>query len=145
MTPEIIAAIEQIKNETQPNANSAARISNALELIANNNFYAVTAQQLELLKNLITPTDTDSSQVTFDILRILNNSSTPSTSNVTVDLTDARKGLIQKFYSNKSVEPTYPSGFVKVSGNYTPSALNIIYFEWCGGTRVEYWIANPTA
>ena len=29
------------------------------------------------------------------------------------------------------------------SGTYSTTALNVIYAEWCGGTRVEYWIVQP--
>jgi hypothetical protein len=36
-----------------------------------------------------------------------------------------------------------PIGWVLVGGGiYVPGVLNIIYAEWCGGTRVEYWVTQ---
>jgi hypothetical protein len=56
------------------------------------------------------------------------------------DLTGAKLGVIQKIYSNASSEPSYPAGWVLMGdGIYFTSILNIIYAEWAGGSRVEYW------
>jgi hypothetical protein len=65
---------------------------------------------------------------------------TPATGNISEDLTGAKLGLIQKIYHNDSSEPTYPAGWVLMGDAiYFTSTLNIIYAEWAGGTRVEYW------
>lgn len=79
--------------------------------------------------------------VTFTSENIHYTDSAPGTGNVLVDLTGAKRGLIQKMYHNSGTAPTFPAGFVKKgSGNYQASVLNEIYFEWAGGSRVEYWI-----
>ena len=65
---------------------------------------------------------------------------TPATGNITENLTGAKLGLIQKIYHNDVSEPTYPSGWVLMGDAiYFTSTLNIIYAEWAGGSRVEYW------
>ena len=65
---------------------------------------------------------------------------TPGTGNITNTLTGAKLGLIQKIYHNDATEPTYPVGWVLMGDAiYFVSTLNVIYAEWAGGTRVEYW------
>jgi hypothetical protein len=65
---------------------------------------------------------------------------TPATGIITENLTGAKLGLIQKIYHNDVSEPTYPAGWVLMGDAiYFTSTLNIIYAEWAGGTRVEYW------
>lgn len=59
-------------------------------------------------------------------------------------LLNARKGVVQKIYHNALTEPTYPIGWVKLFGDYTPSETNIIFCVWAGGDRVEYWIIKAT-
>jgi hypothetical protein len=80
--------------------------------------------------------------IAFDDLAVYNSFSSPTASNITNDLTGAKIGIVQKIYSNKATEPTYPAGWVKLSGTYTNSVTNIIYAEWCEGSRVEYWIVE---
>ena len=80
--------------------------------------------------------------IAFDALAVYNSFSSPTASNITNDLTGAKIGIVQKIYSNKATEPTYPAGWVKLSGTYTNSVTNIIYAEWCEGSRVEYWIVK---
>lgn len=81
--------------------------------------------------------------ISFDALAEYNSFSSPTSSNITDDLTGAKKGVIQKIYSNKSTAPTFPAGWVKLgSGSYLNSSLNIIYAEWVSGSRVEYWIVQ---
>lgn len=87
-------------------------------------------------------TDSFASTITFDVPKVYNSFSSPSSSNISQSLTGARIGVVQKFYSNKATEPTYPAGWVKLSGTYTNSVTNIIYAEWCEGSRVEYWIVK---
>ena len=86
--------------------------------------------------------DSFTSTITFDVPKVYNSFSSPSSSNISQSLTGARIGVVQKFYSNKATEPTYPAGWVKLSGTYTNSVTNIIYAEWCEGSRVEYWIVK---
>jgi len=75
---------------------------------------------------------------------VWNSPSSPSTANLTNDLTGAKIGLVQKIYHNKAVAPTVPAGWVLIgTGTYTTSTLNIIFAEWVSGTRVEYWITKP--
>lgn len=89
---------------------------------------------------------TSGSVISFATPQVYNTNSAPSSSNITDSMTSAAIGNVQKIYSNKSVEPTYPAGWVKVGpGAYTVSALNIIYAEWTGSTRVEYWIVQPAS
>ena len=75
--------------------------------------------------------------------KIYNTATTPATDNITEDLTDARLGIVQKIYHNSLIAPSMPAGWVLVGeGFYVPGTLNIIYAEWCGGTRVEYWVTQ---
>ena len=79
--------------------------------------------------------------IDFTSKKIFNTSSSPATGDLTEDLTDALLGVVQKIYHNDGSAPSVPAGWVLIgSGTYTTSALNIIYAEWCGGSRVEYWI-----
>jgi hypothetical protein len=79
--------------------------------------------------------------ISFDVRTIYNTSSSPGTTNITDDLTGANLGIVQKLYHNSGTSPTVPAGWVLIGdGIYFTSQLNIIYAEWCGGTRVEYWI-----
>jgi hypothetical protein len=79
--------------------------------------------------------------ISFDVRTIYNTSSSPDTTNITDDLTGANLGIVQKLYHNSGTSPTVPAGWVLIGdGIYFTSQLNIIYAEWCGGTRVEYWI-----
>lgn len=88
-------------------------------------------------------TQTTGSLISFDTNKIYNTSTSPSSANITNDLTDAKLGIVQKIYHNYTSEPTYPAGWVPVSPvPYAPNQLNIIYAEWAGGSRVEYWITQ---
>lgn len=78
--------------------------------------------------------------ILFDKPREYYTATTPTTGNITNDLTDAKKGITQKIYHNDATAPTFPAGWVNLSGIYVPNVLNIIYCCWAGGTRVEYWI-----
>lgn len=87
--------------------------------------------------------ETTGTAITFTGQTIYNSDTAPATSNITNDLTAAKKGIVQKIYHNNATEPTYPAGWVLVGGGtYATGVLNIIYAEWCGGTRVEYWIVQ---
>jgi hypothetical protein len=51
-------------------------------------------------------------------------------------------GVVQKIYHQQGTTPTFPSGWVLLSGAYSTTLLNIIYAEWCSSTRVEYRIIS---
>ena len=79
--------------------------------------------------------------IDFVTSKVFNSPASPSTANITDNLTGAKIGTVQKIYHNHSVAPSVPAGWVLLgSGTYQTSELNIIYAEWVSGTRVEYWI-----
>lgn len=81
--------------------------------------------------------------IDFQTQKIFNTATTSATGNITNDLTNAKLGIVQKIYHNSVIAPSMPAGWVLVGGGiYIPGALNIIYAEWCGGTRVEYWVTQ---
>jgi len=81
--------------------------------------------------------------IDFQTQKIFNTASAPATGNITNDLTNAKLGIVQKIYHNSLIAPSMPAGWVLVGGGiYVPGVLNIIYAEWCGGTRVEYWVTQ---
>jgi hypothetical protein len=78
--------------------------------------------------------------INFTGQTIYYNAGTPATGNITENLTGSKLGLIQKIYHNDVSEPTYPAGWVLMGDAiYFTSTLNVIYAEWAGGSRVEYW------
>jgi hypothetical protein len=82
--------------------------------------------------------------IDFTTSKVFNSPASPSTANITDNLTGAKIGIVQKIYHNHSVAPTVPAGWVLLgSGTYTLSTLNIIFAEWASSTRVEYWIVQP--
>jgi hypothetical protein len=91
------------------------------------------------------PAASTGSEIHFDKSRIYASVASPTTGNITNDLTGAKIGIVQKIYHNDSSEPTYPAGWVLLGGTYTVDELNILYAEWVSGTRVEYWIVNEPA
>ena len=83
-------------------------------------------------------------EVSFTENEIYNKSASAGTGNITNDLTSAQLGIVQKLYHEEGSAPTVPAGWVLMgSGTYSTTALNVIYAESCGGTRVEYWIVQP--
>ena len=81
--------------------------------------------------------------IDFNVQKVFNTATTPATGNITNDLTNAKLGIVQKIYHNSLIAPSMPVGWVLVGGGiYVPGVLNIIYAEWCGGTRVEYWVTQ---
>jgi hypothetical protein len=79
--------------------------------------------------------------IDFVTSKVFNSPARPSTANITDDLTGAKIGTVQKIYHNHSVAPSVPAGWVLLgSGTYQTSELNIIYAEWVGSSRVEFWI-----
>jgi hypothetical protein len=89
-------------------------------------------------------TATTGGEVSFTEKEIYNTSASAGTGNITNDLTGAQLGIVQKIYHQEGSAPSFPAGWVLLgSGTYSTTALNVIYAEWCGGTRVEYWIVQP--
>lgn len=81
--------------------------------------------------------------IAFATPQIYNSIASPSSSNLTDNLTGARIGVVQKIYHNAGTAPTVPAGWVRRgTGSYVTSTLNIIYAEWSVGTTVEYWITQ---
>jgi hypothetical protein len=82
--------------------------------------------------------------ISFTENEIYNTSAAAGTGNITNNLTGAQLGIVQKLYHQEGSAPSVPAGWVLMgSGTYSTTALNVIYAEWCGGTRVEYWIVQP--
>lgn len=81
--------------------------------------------------------------ISFATPQIYNSIASPSSSNLTDNLSGARIGIVQKIYHNAGTAPTVPAGWVRRgTGTYVTSTLNIIYAEWSVGTTVEYWITQ---
>jgi hypothetical protein len=82
--------------------------------------------------------------IRFDKRRVYNTIILPATGNIITDTSNAKLGRIQKIYHNSSNQPTFFNGstpWVLIGDTpYFTNVLNIIYAEWCGGDRVEYWI-----
>jgi uncharacterized protein YwbE len=79
--------------------------------------------------------------IDFTTSKVFNSPSSPETGNITENLTGAKIGIVQKIYHNHSVAPSVPAGWVRVgTGDYELSVLNLIFAEWVGSSRVEYWI-----
>jgi len=78
--------------------------------------------------------------IDFTEPKIYGKSTVPNTANIINDLTNAKIGVIQKIYHNNGVAPTFPAGWVLLSGAYVTGVLNIITCEFAEGTRVEYKI-----
>lgn len=106
--------------------------------------YQPTAIRVEDLKSEFDGAEqTTGLLIDFQIQKIFNTATAPATGNITNDLTNAKLGIVQKIYHNSLIAPSMPVGWVLVGGGiYVPGVLNIIYAEWCGGTRVEYWVTQ---
>lgn len=97
---------------------------------------------IEYLSDVATG-DTTTDDVTFDRRIVYNSSSSPATGDITEDDTGAKMGIIQKIYHNDTVEPNYPATWVLIGdGVYFPNDLNIIYAEYAGSGRTEFWITQ---
>jgi hypothetical protein len=101
----------------------------------------VVFDALALKENITTATT--GAVISFATPQVYNSIASPSSSNITYDLTGARIGVVQKIYHNAGTAPTFPAGSVlRGTGSYVTSTLNIIYLEWSVGTTVEYWITQ---
>jgi hypothetical protein len=86
---------------------------------------------------------TTGTDINFTSCKIYNTSVSPGTASITGDYNDAKLGVMQKIYHQDSNAPTVPGTWILLGSNsYDITKLNIIYSEWCGGNRVEYWIEN---
>lgn len=107
-------------------------------------------KKIDLTNWILTVTNSSNSAVattgaviSFATPQIYNSIASPSSSNLTDNLTGARIGIVQKIYHNAGTAPTVPAGWVlRGTGAYVTSTLNIIYAEWSVGTTVEYWITQ---
>jgi hypothetical protein len=92
----------------------------------------------------ITSSLTTGATISFTASLIYGSTASPVSTNLTSNLTGAQYGLVQKIYHYSSTAPTFPSGWVRLgAGQYvTASNPNIIYAEWAGATRIEYWITQ---
>lgn len=82
-------------------------------------------------------------KIAFNKQKIYNTHIVPGAGHITQDLTDAQIGIVQKIYHNSLIAPSMPAGWVLVGeGFYVPGTLNIIYAEWCGSGRIEYWVTQ---
>jgi hypothetical protein len=81
--------------------------------------------------------------IDFEVPKIYNSNITPGTTDIMGNLTNAKLGVIQKIYHKVPAfpAPTFPAGWVKMTmGMYIPGSTNVIFAQWAGGMRVEYWI-----
>jgi hypothetical protein len=106
--------------------------------------YQPSAIQFSNLESQIESATADTGTlISFNRQKIYNTFSAPATGNLSNDLNGALLGVTQKIYHNSLIAPSMPIGWVLLgNGVYLPGALNIIYAEWCGGTRVEYWVTQ---
>lgn len=135
--------LDGVASSVQNQLNAKVNL-NTLITPASGNKVSVDAKGLVLTITDEYATATTGSAISFATPQVWNTFSSPSTANLTDDLTGAKIGAIQKIYSNKAVAPTVPAGWVLIgTGTYTTSTLNIIFAEWVSGTRVEYWVVKP--
>ncbi len=142
LVPIPLSVVPSIPNATETVAGIAEIATTAEVTTGTDDTRIVTPLKLKAVTDLKvnSSTATTGSVISFDTAKIYNTFTTPTTADITNDLTGAKIGVVQKIYSNKAVAPTYPLGWVKIGGDYTASVVNIIYAEWSEGSRVEYWI-----
>jgi hypothetical protein len=89
---------------------------------------------------------TSGTLISFDKRKIYNTAASPANTNITTITDEAKLGTIQKIYHNSATAPTFFNGSTEWTligeGVYIPDILNIIYAEWCGNGRIEYWITQ---
>jgi hypothetical protein len=138
-----IGYLDGVASSVQNQLNAKVNL-NTLITPASGNKVSVDAKGLVLTITDEYATATTGSVISFASPKVWNTFSSPSTANLTDDLTGAKIGVVQKIYHNKAVAPTVPAGWVLMgTGTYTTSTLNVIFAEWVSGTRVEYWITKP--
>lgn len=92
------------------------------------------------LKNGLPSADTTGVAIAFATPQIYGSPGSPETGNITLVTTGLVQGMVQVLYHDNGTEPTYPAEFVKLSGSYSTTVLNIIYMCAIDATRIEYVI-----
>lgn len=90
----------------------------------------------------LVPAATTGTAVAFAVPQIYGTPASPATGNITLTTTGLIVGVIQKMYHNNATAPTFGAEFVKLSGNYVESTLNIIHFEAYSTSRIEYTVTQ---
>lgn len=90
----------------------------------------------------LVPAATTGTAVAFAVPQIYGTPASPQTGNITLTTTGLIVGVIQKMYHNNATAPTFGAEFVKLSGNYVESTLNIIHFEAYSTSRIEYTVTQ---
>ena len=91
--------------------------------------------------NKLEPASSSSSTVSFTESTIYGDPGSPITATgITIDDTNARKGVIQKMYHQAGVTPSIFASQIG-TGTYSTTDLNILYFEW-NGSYAEFWITQ---
>ena len=135
-----VATTTPVDADVVPITNSAGTTTKKLSW---SNFKSTLLAYFDTIFPRVTAATTGS-VISFNVPVVWNTPASPSSSNLTDDLTGAKIGYIQKIYHNKATAPTVPAGWVLIgTGTYTTSTLNIIFAEWVSSTRVEYWITKP--
>lgn len=89
---------------------------------------------------------TETQQVTGTIInfsgpKIYNTFAAPAVDNPTTDLTDARIGIVQKFYFQPSQTPVLPANWKLIGeGYFVLNKVNILTVEFCDDDRIEFSI-----
>lgn len=89
------------------------------------------------------PTGATATTISFVHKTIYGDATTPCIGSFEINANGARYGIQQKIYHNDTAAPKAPVGWVQIEQTaYVPNVLNIIYADWCGGSRVEYRIVQ---
>lgn len=94
------------------------------------------------LANGLESVDTTGTSIAFAVPQFYGTPGAPESGNITLDTTGLVKGMVQVLYHDNGTEPTYPASFVKLSGTYSTTVLNIIYMQAISTTRIEYTISQ---
>ena len=90
-------------------------------------------------------TEVTTNTIDFSSRKVFYSDTSPTTGTMSASFTSAELGTVQKVYHNDTslgLDGT-ATWVLMGDGVYFGSTLNLIYFEWTGGTRVEYWIVQP--
>ena len=89
-------------------------------------------------------TEVVSNTVDFTSRKIYGVYNSPVSGTMSANLVGAKKGIIQKIYHDDSIGTlTFDPGATWIlvgDGVYFNGEYNVIYAEWIGGTKIEYWI-----
>lgn len=79
--------------------------------------------------------------VSFKKSNIYGTVDAPETGDVTVDLNDAKLGVVSQMIHNDSTAPSYPANFeLRGGGAYVTGQNNYISFEYFSPTKIIYTI-----